>query len=68
MEEVTIAAEEYRGAGGGPSVISTIQVSRKTDLGELKENLTRFSEAGFNEAVVMIHAGGPSPEKILGLL
>ena len=68
VEEVTIAAEEYRGAGGGPSVISTIQVSRKTDLGELKENLTRFSEAGFNEAVVMIHAGGPSPEKILGLL
>ncbi|HAK51123.1 MAG TPA: 5,10-methylene tetrahydromethanopterin reductase [Gammaproteobacteria bacterium] len=68
VDEVTIAAEEYKKAGGGPSVISTIQVSRKTDLGELKENLGRFAEAGFDEAVVMIHASGPSPEKVLALL
>ena len=37
-------------------------------LGKLKEKLVRFSEAGFDDAVVMIHAGAPGPEKILGLL
>ena len=68
VDEVAAAAQQYRDAGGGPSVISTIQIGAKIDLGELKEKLARFSEAGFDEAVVMIHAGAPDPEKILGLL
>ena len=68
VDEVVAAAQQYSDAGGGPSVISTIQIGPNTDLGELKEKLARFSEAGFDEAVVMIHAGAPDPKKILGLL
>ena len=68
VDEVTAAAEQYRKAGGGPSVVSTIQIGLGADLGKLKEKLVRFSEAGFDDAVVMIHAGAPDPEKILGLL
>ena len=68
VDEVAAAAQRYKKAGGGPSVISTIRVVRKTDLGELREKLIRFDEAGFDDAVVMIHAAGPHPSELTSLL
>ena len=61
VDEVAAAAERYRAAGGGRSVVSTIQVGGKTDLGELRDKLDRFAAAGFDDAVVMILPGGPAP-------
>jgi len=49
-------------------VVSTIQLPPGTDLGELKAKLDRFAEAGFDDAVVMILPGGPSPESVRQLV
>jgi alkanesulfonate monooxygenase SsuD/methylene tetrahydromethanopterin reductase-like flavin-dependent oxidoreductase (luciferase family) len=68
VDEVTAAAVRYRQAGGGRSVVSTIIVSADTDLGSLGENLDRFAEAGFDDAVVMLMPGGPSPAEVRRLL
>jgi alkanesulfonate monooxygenase SsuD/methylene tetrahydromethanopterin reductase-like flavin-dependent oxidoreductase (luciferase family) len=67
-EEVAAAAERFHAAGGGRSVVSTIQLTSETDLGELKERFARFAEAGFDDAVVMFMPGGPAPSSVRGLL
>jgi alkanesulfonate monooxygenase SsuD/methylene tetrahydromethanopterin reductase-like flavin-dependent oxidoreductase (luciferase family) len=68
VDEIEAAALRYRRAGGGRSVVSTIQISSKTDLGALGEKLVRFAEAGFDDAVVMILPGGPPPEDVRKLV
>ncbi len=68
VDEVCEALAGYRGAGGGRAIVSTIQVFPDTDLGELGDKLNRWSEAGFDDAVVMLLPGAPSPEEIRGLL
>ena len=67
-DEVCDAHARYRAAGGGRAVVSTIQVSGETDLGELREKLTRFDEAGFDEAVVMLLPGAPAPGEVRRLI
>ena len=67
-DEVIAALGRYRQAGGGRAVVSTIQLPPGTDLGELKTKLDRFAEAGFDDAVVMILPGGPSPESVRQLV
>ena len=68
VDQVVAAHERYRASGGGRAVVSTIQIGADTDLGELKEKLHRFAEAGFDDAVVLIQPGGPDPEVVRGLL
>lgn len=68
VDEVAAAAARYRDAGGGRSVVSTIQINAETDLGDLKEKLARFAEAGFDDAVVMILPGGPAPGEVRALV
>lgn len=68
VHEIEAAAERYRSAGGGRSVVSTIQITGNTDLGALKEKLQRFASAGFDDAVVMILPGGPAPAEIRKLV
>lgn len=68
VDEIEVASARYRRAGGGRSVVSTIQVSAKTDLGALREKLARFAGCGFDDAVVMILPGGPSPEDVRKLV
>jgi len=58
------AAKGYDAAGGGRSIVSTIQVSGQTDLGELKEALSVYADAGFDDAVVMLLPGAPSPAAV----
>lgn len=67
-DQVIAALGRYRQAGGGRAVVSTIQLPPGTDLGELKAKLDRFAEAGFDDAVVFILPGGPSPESVRQLV
>ena len=68
VDEVCAAMARYRAAGGGRAIVSTIQISGDTDLGELKEKLARFSAAGFDDAVVMCLPGAPAPAEVVKLL
>ena len=67
-EQVAAAAERYFNAGGGRAIVSTLQVSGKTDLGELKARFETFAAAGFHDAVVMLLPGAPEPAAIRALL
>ena len=67
-DQVIAALGRYRQAGGGRAVVSTIQLPPGTDLGELKAKLDRFAEAGFDDAVVLILPGGPSPKSVRQLV
>ena len=67
-DQVIAALGRYRQAGGGRAVVSTIQLPPGTDLGELKAKLDRFAEAGFDDAVVLILPGGPSPMSVRQLV
>ena len=44
------------------------QLPAGTDLGELRDRLARFAEAGFDDAVVRILPGGPAPAGVRRLL
>ena len=68
VDEVTGAIKSYRGAGGGRAIVSTIQVAGGQDLGELRERLVRYREAGFDDAVIMFLPGAPSPGQVRQLI
>ncbi len=61
-EQCAAAIEVYRGSDGGRAIVSTIRVMPDTDLGELKETLAAYAEAGFDDAVVMILAEGKTSQ------
>ena len=63
-----MALGRYRQAGGSRAVVSTIQLPAGTDLGELRDRLARFAEAGFDDAVVLILPSGPPPDAVRRLL
>ena len=63
-DEIASALGAYKSAGGGLSVVSTIRVSTKTDLGELKDQLLSFSAMGFDHGVIVRMDGGPAIEAI----
>jgi len=67
-EAVIGALERFRSAGGKRALVSTIQVGAGTDLGELKARLSRFADAGFDDAIVMLLPGGPTPDEVRRLL
>ena len=68
LEQILAALKEYKSAKGNRAIVSTIQVDKRTDTGELREKLVRFSEAGFDDAIVMFLPGGPSPDKVRTLV
>ena len=67
-EEVVGALGVYRAAGGSRAIVPTIQVSSATDLGKLQAMLRQFAKAGFDDAVLMVHAGAASPEALRKLV
>lgn len=67
-DEVIAALERYRNAGGGRAIVSTIQLSAKTDLDDLAGKLNKFAEAGFDDAVVMFLPGAPNPTDVRNLV
>lgn len=68
VDEIEVGIQRYRDAGGQRAIVSTIQVSGQTDLGELRDELVRFDEAGFDDAVVMILPGGREPATVRKLV
>ncbi|NKQ52506.1 LLM class flavin-dependent oxidoreductase [Amycolatopsis sp. K13G38] len=67
-EEIIDAHERYRAAGGRRAIVCAIRVSTEDDLGPVGEQLHRYAEAGFDDAVVLIEPGGPAPERVRALL
>lgn len=67
-EQLEAAIGAYRDAGGKRAVVTTIQLSRSSDVGELKERFARYAEMGFDDAVVMFLPGAPSPERVRRLV
>ena len=66
--EIALAASAYHEAGGQQAIVSTIQLDKNTDLGELRDLLLAFADVGFKEAAVMFLPGGPDPEQVIQLL
>ena len=66
--QVVAALREYRAHGGGRAVVSSIQVPPNADLGQLKDTLAGFADAGFDDAVVILAPGAPPPAAIRGLV
>jgi alkanesulfonate monooxygenase SsuD/methylene tetrahydromethanopterin reductase-like flavin-dependent oxidoreductase (luciferase family) len=67
-EEVIGALQRYRDAGGGRAIVSTLLLGADVDLGELRERLGKFADAGFDDAVVMFMPGGPTPAQVRELV
>ena len=62
------ALKTYRAAGGQRAIVSTIVVTGNTDIGNLREQLTSYAEAGFDDAVLMVYPGAPSLEALRALV
>lgn len=65
---VGAALARYRQAGGQRAIVSTIVINHKTDLGELKDLLDQFDDAGFDDAVVMFQPGAPAATAVRKLV
>jgi alkanesulfonate monooxygenase SsuD/methylene tetrahydromethanopterin reductase-like flavin-dependent oxidoreductase (luciferase family) len=68
VEELTETIKDYQEAGGKRAIVSTIVLNAETDLGELGERLSRYSEAGFDDALVMFSPGAPAPSDVRKLV
>ena len=62
------ALKAYRAAGGQRAIVSTIVVTGNTDIGDLREQLKSYAEAGFDDAVLMVYPGAPSLEALRALV
>ena len=67
-EELEAAHLRYRAAGGARAIVSTIVVTHETDIGELGTLLTRYSDIGFDDAVVMLTPGAPAVSEVRKLV
>ena len=67
-DQVVDVLGRYRAAGGKRAIVSTIQLTADHDLGQAKDILHRFAEAGFDDAVVLLRPGGPSPAEVRALV
>lgn len=67
-DEIVEAHERFRAAGGRRAIASAIPVRGKDDLGPVGEQLQRYAEAGFDDAIVLIEPGGPDPEEVRALI
>ena len=62
------ALKTYRAAGGQRAIVSTLLVTGNTDIGDLREQLTSYADAGFDDAVLMVYPGAPSLEALRALV
>ncbi|WP_029136946.1 LLM class flavin-dependent oxidoreductase [Nakamurella lactea] len=66
-DEIVAAHERFRAAGGRRAVVCAIRLAGMDDLGPTGDVLHRYAEAGFDDAVVLIEPGGPTPEQVRAL-
>jgi alkanesulfonate monooxygenase SsuD/methylene tetrahydromethanopterin reductase-like flavin-dependent oxidoreductase (luciferase family) len=67
-DQVIDALGRFRAAGGKRAIVSTIQLTADHDVGRTRDILQRFADAGFDDAVVLIRPGGPSPAQVRALV
>ncbi len=67
-EEIIAAHRRYREAGGSRAIVCAIRLARQDDLGPAGDDLTRYAEAGFDDAIVLIEPEGPTPEQVRALV
>ena len=67
-EEIVEAHERFRAAGGRRAIVSAIRLTGGEDLGRIREELARYAAVGFDDAIVVIEPGGPTPEQVRALL
>jgi len=67
-EEIIAAHARYRAAGGRRAIVCAVRLAGEDDLGPTSEKLARYAEAGFDDAVVLIEPGGPTPEQVRALV
>ncbi len=67
-DEILEGLKQYKSENGKRAIVSTIQISKDTDTGELREKLRRFSDARFIVAVLMLLPGAPSIDQIRCLI
>ena len=67
-DQIIAAHERYRAAGGQRAIVCAIPLDSRDDLEPAGQVLRRYQQAGFDDAVVLIGAGGPHPEEVRALL
>ena len=67
-DQVIDALGRFRAAGGKRAIVSTIRLTADHDVGRTQDLLQRFAEAGFDDAVVVLLPGGPSPAEVRALV
>ena len=63
-DEVVEALPVYREAGGRHAIASSIFLGPEDTPAASRARLDRFAEAGFDEAVVLLLPGGPTPSEV----
>ncbi|SDP46415.1 Flavin-dependent oxidoreductase, luciferase family (includes alkanesulfonate monooxygenase SsuD and methylene tetrahydromethanopterin reductase) [Nakamurella panacisegetis] len=67
-DQILSAHDRYRAAGGRRAVVCALRLTSPADLDRTGEELARYAAAGFDDAVVVIEPGGPTPEQVRALL
>jgi alkanesulfonate monooxygenase SsuD/methylene tetrahydromethanopterin reductase-like flavin-dependent oxidoreductase (luciferase family) len=67
-DQIIEAHDRFRAAGGQRAIVCAIPLNSPADLGPVGEDLRRYEQAGFDDAVVLIGPGGPDPEEVRALL
>lgn len=66
-DDIIAAHERYRASGGRRAIVCAIRLAEQIDLGPTGDELARYAEAGFDDAIVLIEPGGPTPERVRAL-
>lgn len=66
-DDVLAAHERYRAAGGQRAIVCGLRLAAPEDLEPMATALRRYAAAGFDDAVVVIEPGGPTPEQVAAL-
>ena len=67
-DQIIEAHQRFRAAGGRRAVVCALRVAHSQDLGSTRDALQRYADAGFEDAVVLLDEGGPTPEQVRALL
>ena len=67
-EQVVESLATYRAHGGEQAIVSSIVLGPEPEPGAHRRRLDHFAEAGFDEAVVLLLPGGPTPREVRGFV
>lgn len=66
-EQIIAAHQRFRAAGGRRAIVTAVPVAGPGDLPRVGQELHRYADAGFDDAVVLIEPAGPTPELVRAL-